>query len=199
MKETQLNFFGSDQDTEGKKRYSVTFGLDTLILIGIVIGLLLTVAFSLGVERGRKIAYVDAKKETIMPVLVKEAPLAVSAEEAAEGIIQPASSHTSAQVAPSTASEKTAKQAPPPVAEKPAQAETPETGYGIQIATYVHQSRADREADDLKTKGYPTIVAKKGEFFVVFVGPFTKKEDAGNKLSTLRKKYSDCFIKTFKN
>lgn len=64
MRDKQLNLFGiDDNNSDMKKRYTIILPLDTIILLSIVVLLLLTLAFSLGVERGRKIALRNLEKK----------------------------------------------------------------------------------------------------------------------------------------
>jgi hypothetical protein len=68
-------------------------------------------------------------------------------------------------------------------------------GYIIQVATYKKISGAEKEASNLKKKGFPAFTRSSGNFVVVYVGSFQNREEAVISLKRLKKYYSDCFIR----
>ena len=54
---------------------------------------------------------------------------------------------------------------------------------------------ANVEAEKLKNKGFPVIVTKKGSYVAIFVGEFKTKEEAKEKIPSLKEKYRDCFVR----
>ncbi|MBD3246948.1 MAG: hypothetical protein GF333_08100 [Candidatus Omnitrophica bacterium] len=181
-----------------KKKYSLTLALDTLILIGIVFGLLLTITFSLGVERGRKMAYLDQEKQNILPEFAQHnsSRIANIPETEPDESLTPEIPETAEE-----ASEPPLREvaAPEPVEEPPRETApeptSTDTGYRIQVATYVHKSRAQKEAQRLKEQDFPTIVEQQGQYSVLFVGNFPRRNLAEAQMRKLKKRYSDCFIK----
>ncbi|UCC94945.1 MAG: SPOR domain-containing protein [Candidatus Omnitrophota bacterium] len=175
MRGRQLHLFGVEEDKKlSRGRRPIALPLDTIILLCIVIGLLLTVAFSLGVERGRKIASLDRVtiSQESMPVEVKE-------ETPPTQTIQPAQEKN----------ESVGSQ----------EKETPEKEkYIIQVASYIKENRAHQEAKNLENKGYPVVVSKKGKYIVIFVGEFGNKSEAKENMKALKKRYNDCFLRIVK-
>ena len=68
-------------------------------------------------------------------------------------------------------------------------------GYVIQVATYRKHSRAEKEAINLREKGYRAFTRRSGDFIVVYVGNFRSRDEAKKSLKRLRSRYSDCFIR----
>lgn len=68
-------------------------------------------------------------------------------------------------------------------------------GYVIQVATYKKDPYAEKEALNLKKKGFSSFTKKSGDFIVVYVGSFQSKDEAQISLKKLKKHYSDCFIR----
>ncbi|OQX78786.1 MAG: hypothetical protein B6D56_08320, partial [Candidatus Omnitrophica bacterium 4484_70.1] len=69
------------------------------------------------------------------------------------------------------------------------------TEYVIQVATYKNKKLAEEEKERLKKKGFPVILSRKGKYLVIFVGKFSTKEEAKQKLNFLKARYKDCFIR----
>ncbi|MCM8797480.1 MAG: SPOR domain-containing protein [Candidatus Omnitrophica bacterium] len=66
--------------------------------------------------------------------------------------------------------------------------------YAIQLASYKTNVYAQKEADNLKKKGFNAKVIQKGKYSVLYVGPFPDKETAHPVLSELKKRYEGCYI-----
>lgn len=67
--------------------------------------------------------------------------------------------------------------------------------YTIQVASYKTKALAQKEAQTLKKKGYtPSLLAKNG-YIILCVGNFSNKETARTLLSQLKKYYRDCLIR----
>ena len=188
MKGKQLHLFGIEPDTKSERiRQSFNLPLDTLILMGVVVGLLLTVAFSLGVERGRKMSYLDTKKKEL-------ANFSVDKLENQGTIEQAKTTPGKLRKLEIEVQEPEIDQNPQP--EKNSQ----DSGqkYRIQVASYAGSQRAQQEVEKLKNKGYPALVLQKGQYMVVFVGEFSDKQEAREKMQSLKSSYSDCFIRVVK-
>lgn len=67
--------------------------------------------------------------------------------------------------------------------------------YTIQVASYKDDQYAQKEANSLKKKKFDAFVITKGDFIIVCVGKFSKKEDANGILSKMKKNYNDCLIR----
>lgn len=68
-------------------------------------------------------------------------------------------------------------------------------GFMVRLATYRSSDGAGREASVLKGKGYPASFEKKGDYYLVSVGPYIKFEEAKRQLAQLKGKYQDSYIK----
>jgi len=191
MRGEQLKLFGASDDSNSKlRRKLIVIPLDTFILSSVVILLLFILAFSLGVEKGRKISILSEdtvnlpekvlQQENIKaPVQVK--PAAIKEQKA---VVSPIAQQTT----PQAAIKKT----------EPAQtAVSAKEGYYIQIASYNKESFALEEAKRLKDKGFPAYTAKKGTFFVLYVGNFKTIEEAQRNMGLLKKNYKDCVLRRF--
>jgi len=71
------------------------------------------------------------------------------------------------------------------------------SGYAIQIATYRSPAYAEKEAKRLKNKGFNTLLLNKGDYILLCVGTFFKRQEAEMVLAHLKKQYGDCFIRRF--
>lgn len=185
-----MDLFGVDEGkTDLKKRNKVIIPLDTLVLLMVVVVLLLTLVFSLGVERGRRIVAntnnagdeagtADTGNFTAMAA---DRNLAAAPAEVKE--------EKSASVEQKIIEEK------PPAAASQRLNQQQDKRYIIQVATYVKEAIALAEAEQLKKQGYAVSVSKKGNFIVLFIGEFTDREQAQKNMQVLRNKYKDCFIR----
>ncbi|MBU1122435.1 MAG: SPOR domain-containing protein [Candidatus Omnitrophota bacterium] len=184
MGERQLHLFGFDEGSRDiKRRNIVSLSLDTFILLLIVVVLLFVLAFSLGVERGRKIVsnkLADEDKFKIDAVDLSQDRLSLDSAESKEGDLR----KDKVEAAKDTEVDKETKE------------ET--KNYIIQIATYLKENIALEEAKKLKDNGHEVLVSKKGEFTVLFVGSFKNREQAQVTMQSLRKRYKDCFIRRLK-
>ena len=72
----------------------------------------------------------------------------------------------------------------------------PSGSYTIQIGSYKTQKSAQREAQNLKQKGYRDVyVLPKGSFLIVCVGSFSTKSDAGAFTRQLKSRYQDTYVR----
>lgn len=65
----------------------------------------------------------------------------------------------------------------------------------IQVATLKNQNNALLIKEALKKAGFNTYVINFKPYYKVYVGPFSGKSEAQEKLKTLKKKYPDSLIK----
>jgi cell division protein FtsN len=181
---TQLELFTQASDGSGASRIHDHAFLKAIKAyersIIVIIGIALTgiVAFSLGVERGKR---QSASKSTSSPELA----------------VTPKS--------PSAAKKPQAQAAPRnlPAVSLPTRT-TPDsvidqvsarTGYTIQLASYKTKLYAQKEAEALKRKGFDALILSKKGFSVLCVGTFINKQTAAAQFSKLQKKYKGCYIR----
>jgi hypothetical protein len=67
--------------------------------------------------------------------------------------------------------------------------------YTIQVATYRTKTYAKKEAEALRKRGLSSLVLSKGNFAVVCVGNFPNQKQAEPLLSKLKKEYQGCYIR----
>ncbi|MDD5584426.1 MAG: SPOR domain-containing protein [Candidatus Omnitrophica bacterium] len=209
MSEKQLHLFGYDEGKESKKRYTVIVPLDTLILLLIVVVLLFTLSFSLGVERGRKIVYLSAddKNKVFEPTAELTANTTLPAQAARNVFVQ--NSPTGGKITSQTTAVSLAgksntiiipsnKVEPAVVDNKKNTGKTTTQGkrYVIQVASYSENELAQKEAKKLEKKGYPVFVSKKGKYSAVFVGEFKEKQEAVRNEKLLEQTYGPCVLRT---
>jgi len=67
--------------------------------------------------------------------------------------------------------------------------------YTIQVASYQNNTYAQKEAGQLKMKGFSPLIVNKGKYIIVCVGNFPNQTTAKSSLSQLKKRYQDCYIR----
>lgn len=160
---------------------SVSYEALIICLIGLV--LVVSVIFSLGVERGRNLEFAQAPSKNIQ---------VASEAEVKETQVKPEEKPAQIQKQPEVKPEVKPKEGqiekvvPPPSEEKP---------FTIQVATYKTRNLAERELSRLKKIGYSSEVFKKGEYFIVCVGAYAQKELAQQALPDLKRIYKDCYVR----
>ena len=189
-KQSQFELFpgttGSSADV-GKPRYlfaNLTLSMENVVVIGIITLMTMVFAFSLGVEKGKKITGFSSSQSELHPLLTKAAPAAAAAI--------PAKNAVAVKVNPSL---KT-----PAGTTSPAQInQVKETNkpYTIQVASFKDDQYAQKEASTLKNKNLDSFVVTKGNFFIVCIGKFSKKEEASGLLVKLKRTYNDCLVRRF--
>ena len=156
-----------------------------LIIVGFIITAM--VSFALGVERGKKIITMKSRPHPFMASGEKVTNKAANQESMP--VIVPAPAKPEPQVQPLPVIKEEEPAAPAVLAKEPP------GSYTIQVASFKQETRAQQEMDSLKKKGLVASVLTKGQYLIVCVGNFVKKDEARNLLSELKKRYQDCFIR----
>ncbi|MBM3245441.1 MAG: SPOR domain-containing protein [Candidatus Omnitrophica bacterium] len=172
---TQLELFshsGGDFESKPaqKRRLFVSWrGHEKTIILAICFMVTSAVSFSLGMERGKRIAALrtDSKLDLASPVKKELAPVQIAVQKAPEPAVVLRS-----QVLNVTGSI-----------------------YAIQLATYKSRSGADKEAELLRKKGLSPLVLVKSGYFVLYASNFKDKETAKQTQAELKKRYKDCIIR----
>ena len=179
MKGKQLYLFRSHKDSEKSSgRYRIIFHLDTLILLSVVIILLLTFSFSLGVERGKKNVARDLGNQR------QELAGSTNPTESLQPEKTQEQKKQTTQLQDNTSGENI---------EKKEKKKLPR--YNIQVASFQRENSAQRAAESLKKKGYPVLIKKKQGYVVVYVGSFDNEKEAKSSLNLLRQTYKDCILR----
>jgi len=199
MNNDQLTFFHEEDD----QPRGVLISKDKLYLSLVGIILLLVITFSLGVERGKKVASTTRKQilqelqliETATADAVKISPPdgVTSVEIVTETGIPSLPPQMTAQkpVGKTTTVPTVAAKTP----EKPVEQAKLQGNYTIQVASYGKASYAQTEADRLKKEGFDAFVIQKGKYVILCVGRFPASASAQDVRLKLKKKYKDCFIR----
>jgi hypothetical protein len=155
----------------------ITLRLDQAIGLTLVLLVIYVLAFSWGVEKGKKSL---RESQGFRPV---------SSEALSPEV--PHASVASVARTPSVAviDESVPKEVPITVAELPkpvAKVTKPDGKYTIQHVTYITQSAADREIQKLAQKGYSSFVIPSGKHLQVCIAAFQSRQDAAKILRQLR-------------
>ncbi len=199
MRNEQLRLFTPDDDSNLRnRRRLIIIPLDTFILSSVVIILLFILAFSLGVERGRKIYYANLEsKENLEKDIVPDDGQPAKIQTKMENKLVAETKNEPVRPIVSISVPRPAQPQVKP--DTTAKIETPKAGisgnYSIQIATYNKESYAQIEAKVLQAKGFPAFIAKKSNYVVLYVGPFKTKPEADKYLSVIKKTYKDCILR----
>lgn len=160
---------------------------DQLVLTAIAGLIGLTVIFACGVERGKQLARSErmwlARSSQAAPPTQETAPVAPERPPEA-----PASTGAEGRSDPPPAVVK-------PKAKTVVAAADGGSRYAVQVVTYSQARLAQAEMTRLRAKGEPVFLMMRGTRAVVYVGPFTSKTNASERLPQLRERYQDCFIR----
>ncbi|MFO8052857.1 MAG: SPOR domain-containing protein [Candidatus Omnitrophota bacterium] len=186
MRPRQLNLFGIKKDkNKDPKREGIVIPVDTTILLLVVIILLLIIAFSWGVERGRKLTLRDLSIKTKRKEEVKDK------KETNDRVDKEKDREKKEKI-------KTKEEIEAKVEEEKGKDKTVEIKkplYRIQVASFRKLASANQEAKKLRKKGYSVKVEEKGKYSVVYVGKFENKKNAEKGLKKLKKIYKDCVLR----
>lgn len=179
------------RDTLGRVLLQLRHDQLVLVTMAGVIGL--TIIFASGVERGKQLV----RTERAILARQQTAPSTPQTQEAVAAVDRgesPARQVSTATPVPVTAAPMTA-----PAQKKKVPAKIPggKSRYAVQVVTFSQPKSAKKEMDQLRAGGEPAFLAiRDGGRTIVYVGPFPSKDNAVEKVSTLKTKYRDCFVKT---
>ncbi|MBI1992454.1 MAG: SPOR domain-containing protein [Candidatus Omnitrophica bacterium] len=181
------------QETVG--RFLLHARYDQLVLAGIGSLIGLTVVFACGVERGKQFARAE---QALLSHQERTAP-PPSMTGAGK---PPVANQPLPTVPPEVAGAQ--KPAPPPAASTPQAPKAKEPSkpafgksrYAVQVVTYSRPGLAKQEVQRLKKRGETAFLVMREGRTSVYVGPFPSKRHADRKLTKLKSRYQDCFIRT---
>ena len=150
-------------------RLLVQLRRDHLLLVGVAGLLGVTVIFASGVERGKQLA----RTERVLLAPPQRMP----------------------SVSDSTKPTPVTAPSAPPGNGAPAAGARPSGRYAVQVVTYSAPSRAQRELQRLQGQGEQAFLVKRDGHTMVYVGPFASRDHARKKLTMLKTRYGDCFVK----
>ena len=188
---------------------NLTMSIENLVIL-VILGIMLTVfAFSLGVERGKKIAGLEWGQNTA--VRERDATVVPKVVAGKTQLIQPLAKATMG-LAPSSAKNNVvsfnvvavSNAAVHPIVPTGVTASTPLVStaaspqtkpFTIQVASYKDVKYAQKEADVLKRKGFATVILPKGTYSIVCVGKFATSDEANSFTRRLKSYYKDCLVR----
>jgi cell division septation protein DedD len=189
-KESQIDFFAQ---ASGKPagavppRYlnaQISLSLENLVILSIAAIMVVIFSFSLGIERGKRIALAPAA-EAVVDLKASTAALKDT------GKVDKASAKNVVKDQPAQPSVKDRADALV-TQDKPVVA----GAYTVQVASYKTEKPARSEADKLKAKGFHDVyVMPKGSHIIVCVGNFQKQEDISGVKRQLKSRYQDVLVR----
>lgn len=203
-KQSQFELFPAEGEPPVKKTSQrfflkdLTFSPENFIVLSVVLIMSMVVFFSLGVERGKRTAWAKKSqqgqrtKTSVHP----DATLTKDKTRPANGGAQTTSvPRKRIDRNPIIIERKTA------VSRASGQGDTileknADKVYTVQVASFRKEEYAQKEAMDLKKKGYEILVLPKGKYSIVCVGKFAQRDEAKLFSKKLRKRYKDCLIRS---
>jgi len=201
-KHTQLELFSqlsenrlNGSQTSSRKFCTFIWGYEKIIVFIIVFILTAIVSFSLGVEKGKRITAKNTNSHIELASAAKLPPAAESEEATQHAVI---ASAPQPQPQPQDASSLVKQQPAPESKQKiitTSNTKEEKGSYTIQVATYKDKTRAQQEAQQLKKKGFYVLTLSKSGYTILCIGSFNSKDKANAKLSEIKKKYSDSYVR----
>lgn len=202
FKQSQFELFPGTPGVQPKRAKSPFFGwslilsFENIILLGIIFLMGMVVAFSFGVEKGKSInKSVSVKALLEGPDYRAQAYDELRQEEEADIAVSETIATDQGQavnIIEISQNEKNMGSFEKKVDKTLSLAKI----YTVQVASFKQKSMAEAEATRLQGRSYDAFVEKKGSYYIVCVGYFEEKRQAQSLLKALRKKYSDCYIRS---
>ena len=172
---------------------------DQLVLTCMALLMGLTVVFACGVERGKRLVRLEVPSTTFAhePAAMPSIPATrIKEESSSERVDRVPLAPATPVEPPRTTPPATAPQAKPKsrIAAAPTEGST-KGRYAIQVVTYTRAQSAKREMDRFIARGERAFLVMRQGRTMVYVGPFPSSTRASEKLTTLKTRYQDCFVK----
>lgn len=179
---SQVNKYGATRVDPSRSFLNRVRAYEKIILIAMGFIVTAIISFSLGVEKGRKVA--GLKQDLRFDTANKKQTMSQSG---------PLNSAMKPGPPPPQAIPQVTIQKSNAVI--PAKPKDSLQSYTIQLASYKSRSSAQKEAGILNKRGLLPLMVTKGEYIVLYVGRFSDKETAKALLSELEKRYHGCFVR----
>ncbi len=188
-KENQFELFGAEAKSDLSQHSSprvfaaqLILSGENLVILTICAILVIIFAFSLGIERGKRVA-LEASGSVITKAMHHEKNTESNVEKVKEPVgIQQMDSTTIAKNVTQAIVEDVVKVA--------------QTGFTIQVASYKTEKPALREAENLKKKGYNDVyILNKGQYVILCVGNFPSRDGAQQLTKKLKSNYQDLVLR----
>ncbi|MCK5306240.1 MAG: SPOR domain-containing protein [Candidatus Omnitrophica bacterium] len=171
------------------KNILISISREKLVSLIIAVILLYVVIFSLGVEKGKRMSLPAAGKTDKLAVTAEtEAVKKENSRKATIGLEE------ERQIESKAVEEKQGEQMAAGAIEdkKPPAYKT----YSLQLAAYAQLSRAEKEAEKLKKRGYTAFIDSNNKYHIVFVGNYKDKVKARKLRKKLSEEYKGCYVKS---
>lgn len=183
----------SSQNTSGPRGAAftlrdLTISVENIIVVCIFFIMAVVLFFSLGVERGKRLA------EKAGPVEQETLVIEASPENPDVTVQKTEPAAASRQARETTKSSPEVQQQefiPVPNDLK----EAIDNQYTIQVASFKQEKYAQEEASNLQKNGFESFVLLKGSHTIVCVGKFEEMGQAKKFSSRLKNKYKDCLVR----
>lgn len=171
-----------------------TVHADHLVLLAIVGLVSVSVVFALGVERGKRLALSDASPSDLQAAFTGSPTPQPLEAKTTSTVSSPPVNTAPPQTAPSpmkTPVPKKTLKTPVRVA-----SESSGSGFAIQVVSYRNPIFAQQELQRLRRQGEQAFLVRQTDRMLLCVGPFPSKARASEKLTSLKQRYQDCFVRS---
>jgi cell division septation protein DedD len=162
---------------------------DQLSMVGIASLIGVTVVFAIGVERGKQLARAERS------LLTRQEPVSHEGLSSTRTRVQSEALPASAPADTAPRGRKSIE-APSQPHETPSRSVPSKSRYAVQVVTYSRVQLAHQELQRLQQRGESAFLVMRDGRTVLYVGPFASKERARAKLTALKTRYQDCFVKS---
>lgn len=173
----------------------VVLTFENLVVVFVFVIVSLVIAYSIGVERGRRNTAVARPVAQVTP------EVALTIQDVTHPRIELTPPPAAARpLTTATSTAEAARALPPktvPVVPKTSSEKVVDKGYTVQVASYKSQADARQEAKVLRDQGFDSMVLTKGSYSILCVGRFAQQDGAKDLQNKLRKKYKDSLIRSF--
>jgi hypothetical protein len=195
-KNRQFEFFpSSSEDGQGVKKMPHLFkelklSTENLLVVCIVFIMFLVLTFSLGVERGKgftKKPDSGTKISTLQNIDNEVLSETLNAKNTGARMVV-----TTAEMENPKLKEERIE-----ILELPDMEDDPIdfNNYTIQVASFKLERNAQKEALNLKNKGFEAIVLSRGSYSIVCVGKFLQRAEASAYTNQLKSRYKDLLVR----
>lgn len=167
-----------------RKKITLNLSYENFVVMFIVAIMLMVVFFSLGVEKGKRVA------------LRGHTPLTAEAFHAS--INAPAPENPKAKeifISETSESDKVSAVGPASEREEVKVQPLPVKSYTIQVVAFKREMSAKKETKLLERKGHEVFIIPTKEWFQVCVGRYANKEESKVILDGLKEKYPTCYVR----
>lgn len=165
------------------KKITLNLSYENFVLFFIVIIMLLVVFFSLGVEKGKRVALrgIEAEAYSRAPELIK---IEESLEKKRTEVADDAIDKNDESLVTETGEIIEKKEGD--VFLKP---------YTIQVVAFKNEENAEKEMQRLKNEGYEVFILPSKGWFQVCIGRYTNRGESKEDFDILKNRYPSCYFR----